>query len=365
MLLYTHPINDAREARGALPVNSFWLSGCGAPAATASGDEPQVDDAPARAAAGGRLGRLGRGLARAGRRRAGAAWPRWSAASRSADAVRRALRAAFRRRRGLAVAAPGRRCKTPAPPPCWRLCERITNDRHRDTPPRAVWALEQAGVHPLLARLFAARGVRSADELDDGLARLLPPAGLKGARRRPAAGRRDGATANASASSPTTTATAPPPAPWRCAACACSVRRATRRLRGARPRGARLRPHAGDRRARAAAAARRADHGGQRHRQPRGRGPRARAGPGGAGDRPPPAGARAATVLPDADVIVNPNQPGCTFASKNLAGVGVMFYVLLALRAELRAARRVRCAEPSRGSMRCSTWWRSAPWPTW
>src|SRR6185436_12151733 len=41
-------------------------------------------------------------------------------------------------------------------------------------------------------------------------------------------------------------------------------------------------------------------------------------------------------VLPDADVIVNPNQPDCSFASKNLAGVGVMFYVLLALRGELR-----------------------------
>ena len=41
--------------------------------------------------------------------------------------------------------------------------------------------------------------------------------------------------------------------------------------------------------------------------------------------------------LPDAACIVNPNQPGCGFASKNLAGVGVMFYVLLALRAELRA----------------------------
>lgn len=41
-------------------------------------------------------------------------------------------------------------------------------------------------------------------------------------------------------------------------------------------------------------------------------------------------------VLPDAAVIVNPNQPGCEFPSKNLAGVGVMFYVLLALRAELR-----------------------------
>ncbi len=40
--------------------------------------------------------------------------------------------------------------------------------------------------------------------------------------------------------------------------------------------------------------------------------------------------------LPEAACIVNPNQPGDTFASKNLAGVGVMFYVLLALRAELR-----------------------------
>ncbi|MDR3414242.1 MAG: single-stranded-DNA-specific exonuclease RecJ [Formivibrio sp.] len=40
-------------------------------------------------------------------------------------------------------------------------------------------------------------------------------------------------------------------------------------------------------------------------------------------------------TLPDA-LIVNPNQPGCDFPSKNLAGVGVMFYVLMALRAELR-----------------------------
>ena len=40
--------------------------------------------------------------------------------------------------------------------------------------------------------------------------------------------------------------------------------------------------------------------------------------------------------LPSADVIVNPNQPGCSFPSKSLAGVGVMFYVLTALRAELR-----------------------------
>jgi len=40
--------------------------------------------------------------------------------------------------------------------------------------------------------------------------------------------------------------------------------------------------------------------------------------------------------LPAAACIVNPNQPGCTFPSKALAGVGVMFYVMLALRAELR-----------------------------
>jgi single-stranded-DNA-specific exonuclease len=40
--------------------------------------------------------------------------------------------------------------------------------------------------------------------------------------------------------------------------------------------------------------------------------------------------------LPDADAIVNPNQPGCEFLSKNLAGVGVIFYVMNALRAELR-----------------------------
>jgi single-stranded-DNA-specific exonuclease len=41
--------------------------------------------------------------------------------------------------------------------------------------------------------------------------------------------------------------------------------------------------------------------------------------------------------LPEADVIVNPNQPGCLFPSKCLAGVGVMFYVLSGVRAELRA----------------------------
>ena len=41
-------------------------------------------------------------------------------------------------------------------------------------------------------------------------------------------------------------------------------------------------------------------------------------------------------VLAQPDAMVNPNQPGCLFASKSLAGVGVMFYTLLALRTKLR-----------------------------
>ncbi|MGQ0545717.1 MAG: single-stranded-DNA-specific exonuclease RecJ, partial [Betaproteobacteria bacterium] len=47
-------------------------------------------------------------------------------------------------------------------------------------------------------------------------------------------------------------------------------------------------------------------------------------------------------ALPEAACIVNPNQPGCDFPSKALAGVGVMFYVMLALRAELRARNHPR-----------------------
>ncbi|MDO4640635.1 MAG: single-stranded-DNA-specific exonuclease RecJ [Neisseria sp.] len=52
--------------------------------------------------------------------------------------------------------------------------------------------------------------------------------------------------------------------------------------------------------------------------------------------------------LPDC-IIVNPNQAGCGFASKNLAGVGVIFYVLMALRAELRGRQHFsdRLLEPN------------------
>jgi single-stranded-DNA-specific exonuclease len=50
--------------------------------------------------------------------------------------------------------------------------------------------------------------------------------------------------------------------------------------------------------------------------------------------------------LPAADVIVNPNQPGCSFPSKVLAGVGVMFYVLMALRRAMRQAGSLPSPEP-------------------
>src|SRR5437016_4972533 len=54
--------------------------------------------------------------------------------------------------------------------------------------------------------------------------------------------------------------------------------------------------------------------------------------------------------LPDAACIVNPNQADCAFPSKALAGVGVMFYVMLALRTELRTRGALR-EEPNLGSL--------------
>jgi single-stranded-DNA-specific exonuclease len=200
----------------------------------------------------------------------------------------------------------------------------------RPVPTRAALMLEQSGVHPLLARLFAARGIRNKTELDTGLATLLPPDLLKGAAEAAAlladaiaAGQRilivadydcDGATA-----------------------CAVGLR-ALRQFGanvdylvpnrfdtgyGLSPEVVRLavpmKPDLivtvdnGIASVEGVAEARRrgiatliTDH----HL------------PG--------------SELPAAEVIVNPNQPGCEFPSKAMAGVGVMFYVMLALRAELR-----------------------------
>ena len=227
--------------------------------------------------------------------------------------------------------------------------------------PRAAFALEQAGVHPLLAQLLAARGVRAADEMDDSLARLLPPESLRGAAAAGAlladaiaAGRRicivadydcDGATA-----------------------CAVALRGLA--LLGAAPgtlayvvpdravHGYGLTPAIVD----LALAQGRAGGGAAGGGGPGG-------GAGGNERAPellvtvdngiasldgiahanahglqvlvtdhhlPAVGADGEVLLPAAEVIVNPNQPGCTFDSKHLAGVGVMFYVLLATRAVQR-----------------------------
>jgi single-stranded-DNA-specific exonuclease len=206
----------------------------------------------------------------------------------------------------------------------------VTRIVTRPVPTRAALMIEQAGVHPLLARLYAARGISGRDELDTGLATLLPPDRLKGIDAAAAlladaiAARRrmlivadydcDGATA-------------------------CAVG-----LRALRAFGATvdylvpnrfdtgyglspevvalampLRPELiitvdnGIASVEGVAAARRQGIATliTDHHLP--------------GDE-----------LPEADVIVNPNQPGCPFPSKALAGVGVMFYVMLALRAELR-----------------------------
>ena len=52
----------------------------------------------------------------------------------------------------------------------------MTHLKHRPIPPRIQWQLEQQGLHPLLARLYAARGIKTRSELDYELKSLLPPA---------------------------------------------------------------------------------------------------------------------------------------------------------------------------------------------
>ena len=210
----------------------------------------------------------------------------------------------------------------------------------RSAPPRAVWALQQAGIHPLLAQLYAARGVHSAHELDDGLARLLSPATMLGT---------DAAAkllADAMAAGQTICVVAD----YDCdGATACATA-----LRGLRLLGASLpgwsvtylvpdrvvdgygltAPIAERVKALGADVLVTVDNGiasfdGVARAKALGLQVLVT-------DHHLPALSDGHILLPAADVIVNPNQPGCTFESKAMAGVGVMFYVLLALRAELR-----------------------------
>jgi len=209
----------------------------------------------------------------------------------------------------------------------------------RDVPPRSAWSLEQAGVPPLLARLFAARGIRTPDELDDAPARLLPPDALQGCAEAAVLladaieqGQRicivadydcDGATA-----------------------CATGLRGL--RMLGAEPEqigyvvpdravhGYGLTPPIVDMvRARGADVLVTVDNGMASHEAvkiARAQGMKVLI----TDHHLPVIDAQGQVSLPEADVIVNPNQPGCPCPSKAMVGVGVMFYVLLALRAELR-----------------------------
>jgi single-stranded-DNA-specific exonuclease len=200
----------------------------------------------------------------------------------------------------------------------------------RRVPLAAERTLAQAGVHPLLSRLFAARGVRTAGDLDCDLSALIPPSRLKNADAAAAlladhiaSGKRlmivadydcDGATA-------------------------CAVGLRALAALGAQvdyfvpnrfETGYGLSPQVVD----LVAPARpdliiTVDNGiascdGIAHARARGIATLVT-------DHHLPADA-----LPDAACIVDPHQPGCTFPSKSIAGVGVIFYVMLALRAELR-----------------------------
>lgn len=206
----------------------------------------------------------------------------------------------------------------------------VTRIVQRETDPVAAAALAAAGVDPRLARLYAARGVREASELRTQLDALIAPAGL--------ANIRDAATllADAIARQEKLLIVADYDADG-ATACAVGLRALT--AMGARvsfivpnrfeygygltPEIVRLAAQQSpdwiitvDNGIASVDGVAEANRLGMRvlvtdHHLP--------------GDR-----------LPDAACIINPNQPECGFPSKNLAGVGVMFYVMLALRATLR-----------------------------
>jgi hypothetical protein len=89
----------------------------------------------------------------------------------------------------------------------------MTQLRSRPVSPRVQWQLEQQGLHPLLARVYAGRGIIARSELDYEFSSLLPPARLTHAGARPPSSwPTPSPDSSESLSSPTTTATAPPPA---------------------------------------------------------------------------------------------------------------------------------------------------------
>jgi single-stranded-DNA-specific exonuclease len=223
----------------------------------------------------------------------------------------------------------------------------MTQLKTRAVPPRSQWQLEQQGVHPLLARIYAARGIHTRSELDYELKSLLPPALLSNAAE----------AAILLADAIEAQAKIVIVADYDCdGATACAVGVRALRAFGATvdylvpnrfSYGYGLSPEIVDLAATMSpdlivtvdngiasvdGVARASELGIATlitdHHLP-------------------------AEALPAADCIVNPNQPGCAFPSKCLAGVGVMFYVMLALRAELRERGRFgdERREPNLGAL--------------
>lgn len=201
----------------------------------------------------------------------------------------------------------------------------------RDVPPRSAWALEQSGIHPLLARLYAARGVHTPEELDDALGKLLPPGGLKGVQK----------AAHLLADAMAADQQLCIVADYDCdGATACAVAVRGLRMLGARRVNYLVPDRVVDGYGLTPPIAQRVKNQGADVLITVDNGIASVEGVAAAQslglkvlvtDHHLPA-----EQLPGAEVIVNPNQPGCDFPSKSMAGVGVMFYVLLALRAELR-----------------------------
>ena len=226
----------------------------------------------------------------------------------------------------------------------------------REVPPRAAWALQQAGVHPLLARLYAARGVTSKAELDDGLALLLPPASMKGTQ--------DAAVLLADAMAQDKKLCIV--ADYDCdGATACAVAIRGLRLLGAKHVSYIVPDRVVDGYGLTPPISQRVKDSGADVLITVDNGIASMEGVAAARalglqvlvtDHHLPAVLNGEALLPDADVIVNPNQPGCAFESKSIAGVGVMFYVLLALRAELRTRGQFSVSpEPVEGAASTSS----------
>lgn len=206
----------------------------------------------------------------------------------------------------------------------------------RTFPPRTAWALEQAGIHPLLAQLYAARGVQGTQELDQALTHLIPPGEMRGVA--------EAATLLADAIA--THKKLCIVADYDCdGATACAVGVRGLRMLGARHVSYIVPDRVVDGYGLTAPISQRVKDSGADVLITVDNGIASMAGVATARalglqvlvtDHHLPASVDGQIVLPQADVIVNPNQPGCSFPSKSIAGVGVMFYVLLALRAELR-----------------------------